>query len=408
VIDTAAWDATMAGNVIYYTPTVAGGIRLFHDGVDRPFMTPKANEKFFLIAASPTGDRIALTVSTTNGNDGQPCLVSTTSLDVKCLPYESLSRPIFSPDGHALYFGTYDGIVRHELDTGKSVVAVKGVYTESLAISPRGDALVYSTCFSHTQLQDFTTGAPILENDQVLYATESASGLLAWVEMQRGTRVLMVRSADGRIVQLTTAALGNVWAPTFSPDSKNLVFGTDDGLRIASVEDLGMIGKITSNGRDHGAVWTTGNLIAFSRDDENGGSQAFVTTRDGSNTRALVDATRTVYGARGNDLLLGGPDGMLWLDPVTGVERPGPKRPPGKVYSASVSLSGRWVAYQIGEIGQEIWRVDGDGEPEHLRTMQAGENADSLIIRDDGHMLGIIGKYWGDLVRVPPRSGSRF
>ena len=39
---------------------------------------------------------------------------------------------------------------------------------------------------------------------------------------------------------------------------------------------------------------------------------------------------------------------------------------------------------------------------------RSGITIDTAVIRDDGHVLAIVGKYYGDLVRVPARSGSRF
>jgi hypothetical protein len=270
---------------------------------------------------------------------------------------------------------------------------------------------VYSTCFAHTNLQKLSTGEVVIASERVTYATESAHGVMAWVEDQRGVRVLMVRTGDGQDRQITTASNGNADAPAFSPDGRRIVFAASrpaPGLRIADLDNPGVIHQVTSDPRDRAPVWTSNNLIAFTRGDSTENEQAYVITPDGHDLRLLAERTRTVYGNRKHELLVGGNDEMYWLDPATGVERAGPKRPKGQLYAAVASPNGEWVGYQMGPLGGEIWRVHGDGEPELLRTMQGIEYADSLLLRDSGEVLFILGRYYGDLVRVPARPGTRF
>ena len=135
-----------------------------------------------------------------------------------------------------------------------------------------------------------------------------------------------------------------------------------------------------------------------------------VTNLDGAEVQPASSRTRSAYGNRGEEVLLGGPNAMYWLDPRTNTERPGPPRPEGFLNYAATSPTGNWVVYSLGSTGQEIWRVriDPAGELERVATFPAGVTVDTPAIRDDGHVLAIVGKYHGDLVRIPARRGSKF
>lgn len=191
------------------------------------------------------------------------------------------------------------------------------------------------------------------------------------------------------------------------------MFGTSEpnpGLRIVSVDRAGQVHQLTSNARDKNPVWIANGLIAYTCGDNDANEQVFVIPADGGTPKQIGSSTRTVYGSRGDELLVRGADAMYWLDPQTAGERPGPPLPPGFLYDATTSPSGNWVAYRMGTTGQEVWRVRvvPPGEPERVASFPAGETVGSPAIRDDGHVLATVGRWYGDLVRVPARPGSKF
>ena len=415
VLTVFAWDAAVSGDAIYYSPDASSGLRVLRGKDDRGLVEPPADHQYFLIAVSPAGDRLAVTKNHMSGGPSELCLVDVAKATARCLAgTNTFVRPEFGSDGRALYYANDDGIVRRELASGRESVIVKDVYIEGgLAIAPDGKHLVYSACYAHAKIVDLTSGQVVVEQERNSHVAVSPTGALAWLRNVRGTNVLVVRMPDGGEQQLTTPDYGTVGWPSFSPDGKRIVFTTtapNPGLRFVDLDRVGAIQQVTDDSRDKRAVWTPSDVIAFNKSDNHGNELAYLTTPDGAKPRAPSTSTRTVYGRHGDEVLLGGRTAMYWLDVKTGVERPGPAMPEGFLNTASTSPSGNWVVYATGSTGQDLWRVrvDPPGELERLATYAAGVQMDDPTIRDDGHVLATVGKYYGDLVRIPARPGAKF
>ena len=99
---------------------------------------------------------------------------------------------------------------------------------------------------------------------------------------------------------------------------------------------------------------------------------------------------------------------MLWLDPASGAERPGPPEPTA-TSEAAISPSGNWLAYQAGSMKGELWRVSLDpaGKLEHIATLPAGETATRVAITDSGQILVAPQTWSGDLFFVPAAARTK-
>jgi len=407
-----AWDATVMGDALYYSPEANAGIRVLRGTTDREFVPSPRDRAFFLVSGSPRRDRIAVNAQDRNGGITMPCIVEMDGATT-CLPTEITTRPVFSTDGTAVYLGTYDGIFRHDLATGAQVKISPASASGGIAVAPDGSALVYSNCESHEQLVELATGKVLVDN-YPQDATMSSNGTLAWIQPSRSHYVLMVRTPDGRETQLTTTKLGNISLPKFSPDGQRIVFATGEptpGLRLVEPAKAGQIVQLTSDALHKNPQLLADGRVAYTVSDPEGNDQAYIMSSDGSAQRRISAATRTVFGTDGKELLVAGIDAMYWLDPDTGAERSGPPRPPeAMLHKAALSPAATWIVFQSGTTGQRLYRarVAPPGPLELVHDYPAADLVKSPGIRDDGTLYASIGRWYGDLVKVPAKRGAKF
>ena len=415
-----AWDAVTLGTTLAYSPDEPGGIRRLVDHRDLAFLDPPAAHSYMLLTASPEGERLAMTETSANDGPTHPCVVDVATSAITCLPTRSSDgRLAFGADGQALYFAAADGLRRRDLRSGAETTFLPEIWSEGgIAVAPDGSALVYSMCRGINSVVEIgaTPPKPLVPGPDATQVTISPTGMIAWVRDVRGIQTLVARTPDGRELQLTDVAFGSVRAPVFSPDGTRIVFGASEpnpGIHTLRVSNPGAPHQVTSDGGDQTPVWTTGGMIGFTRADAVN-NHAFAISSDGGTPRQLSTSSRSVYGGRGNDLLVdtGEPEAtsLRWLDVATGVERPGPKRPEGYVKAMATSPDGGWIAFAMGFNGQDLWqtRFDAAGEPERVYTYSPGITATAVAITNDGRMLVTQQTWAGDLTLVPARPGERF
>jgi Tol biopolymer transport system component len=405
-----AWDAVTIGDGIAYSPDEPSGIRRVVEHRDLSFLDPPATHGYMLVSASPAGDKLAVTETTTNDGPTHPCIVDMTTKTIQCLPTRSSDgRVAFSADGSALYFAASDGLRRRHLATGAETTFLPDVWSEGgIAVATDGSALVYSTCRGLTSVVDVgvTPHATIVEGPDSAQAVISVTGMTAWI----------ARMVDGREMQLTDVAFGSVRAPAFSPDGTKIVFAAsvpNPGIHTLRVSNPGAPHQLTSNGGDATPVWTASGMIGFTRGDATT-NHAFVISADGGTEKQLTPSSRTVYGGHGNELLVdtGEADAgsLRWLDVTTGAERAGPQRPIGYIKAMSTSPDGAWIAVAIGFNGQDLWRIAAEpaGTPEHVFAYSSGITTAAIGVTNAGHVL-VTQQIWaGDLFAISARSGERF
>jgi len=414
-----AWDAVAAGGGIVYSPDEPAGIRQVIDSRDVSVLEPPEGVGYVLLAASPTGDRIATTRSSANGGPVQPCTIDLATRAITCSPTRSSAgRPAFGADGRALYFAAEGGLRRRDLVTGDEVVFLPGVWSDGgVAVAPDGRALVYSQCRGNYSIVDVTTtpAKVWIEGPDASEIAVTATGQIAWVRDIKGIQILEARTAEGREVQLTDVAFGSISSPVWSPDGRQIVFGgsgPNPGLYTLRLSNPGAPHRLTGDPRDSAPTWTPGGVIAFTRA-LGATSHAFAIGRDGR-VRQLSTSTRWVYGNRGEELLVdtgeAEVDSLRWLDVATGAERPGPVRPDGLVKAAAVSPDGAWLGLLIGFNGQDVWRVrvDPPGPPEKVFSFRPGMTGSAITITNEGHALVTQAVWAGGLFVIPAREGTRF
>lgn len=418
-IEKYAWDAVTLGATLAYSPDEPSGIRRIVDHKDLPYLDPPPAHSYMLLTASPSADRLAVTETTSNDGPTHPCIVDVATSVITCLPTQSTDgRLAFGADGHSLYFAATDGLHRHDLDTGAETTFLPEVWAEGgVAVAPDGSTLVYSTCRGVTSVVDVSVTPPkVIVDGDATQAVTSSTGVVAWVKDVGGIQTLVARTPDGRELQLTDPAFGSVRAPAFSPDGTRIAFGTsapNPGIHTLRISTPGAPHEVTNNAADQTPVWTTSGAIGFYRGDATT-NHAFVATNDGSAARQLVPGTRTVYGGRGNELLVdtGEPEtsSLRWLDVTTGAERAGPIRPAGYIKAMTTSPDGAWIAVAIGFNGQELWRVptESAGPPEHVYTYRPGITVTAVSITNLGHVLATQQVWAGDLFAIPALPGERF
>ncbi len=410
------WDATIANGTLYYSPQGSEGIWVKRGSIESAFAVPPKGQGYLHLGSSPTGDLLSVSNKWING-PRRACVIDVATTATRCLELDTVMRPAFSADGTAVYVPTSHGIVRHDLATGDET-PITSEYTEGgIAIAPDGSALVYSTCKANVAIRDLATGKVLVADDAAGGLAVSKTGLFAWVRTKAESSVLVMLTLDGRQIELTRADQGNAGRPRFSPDGRYLVFGLSKqrpehlpaGIFVVDLQRAGGLRRVTKGDDDLEPIFTQDNIIAFTRGTADGDDHVWTVRLDGTDLKQISESTRTAYGSRGTQILVGGVDNMLWYEPATGQETPGPPRPEGEIAYASSSPSGNWVVYSMGSEGEDVWRVATNGGAlEHVRRFTADQYVLQPAIDDQGRIVLPMGPYAGDLVKIPARDGFAF
>nr|MBA2540253.1 serine/threonine-protein kinase [Deltaproteobacteria bacterium] len=408
------WDAVTVGDRLFYSPNDNKGIWVVKGEEQKPFATPIPGFTYFGLTASSSGDQLGVTRLETNGGaSGAPCTIDVATGALRCIEdLRSPTRPTFGRDSTVLYIAAIDGIYRRDLTTNHTTKLTDDYAEGGLAVAPDGSALIFSLCRTHTKIIDASTLETLVDDPDGHQPSAASTGALAWVRTIGKTQVLMLRLPSGRVTQLTSVEQGSVAYPRFSADGKYLVFALAlprAGLHMIEIDKPGSIRQITKNPSDYYPHWAADNQIAFIQTDEGGSDTLFTVKIDGNDRRELAAASRTLYGTKGNELLVGGVKGVFWLDPATGKERPGPP-PDGEPEAGNTSPSGNWVVYQMGSDGHAIYRTrtDGSAPLELVRRFDSSYFVNKPSITDDGQVILSAGPMYGDLVKIPAKPDAWF
>ena len=419
VLERLAWDAVVAGDALYYAPDTPHGIRRRSlDGRNEiELVKPPEGYRFILLSASPTGKRIASIGSNADDGPVTPCVIEIKTRALTCSNTQATpTRPAFGADGRTLYFAVDDQIRAFDIASKQETVIYSGDFPEGgLAISRDGRSLVYSTCYTNGALIDATTRAVIVDDNNATQPTIAKTGAIAWVSIAYRSRILVVRTPDGRQTQLTNVENASIHTPSFKPDGTAIAYTAsipNAGIFVTRVATAGAVTQLTDNKFDSNPFWTGDGRIAFTRSDPNGSNNVFVISADGGTPKRVGSPSRTVFGARGNDLLLYSPasGALYWLDLTTNEERPGPERPEGELNFMSISPSGTWIVYQLGANGQSLFRarLDVARSIEKVQEFSAGQTVGYPAIDDGGRVLATPSTWSGDLFVLHSKPGYRF
>jgi hypothetical protein len=412
-----AWDAAVVGGSLIFSPDSLSDLRALTGTREVEVAQAPPDHDFYLFAASPKGDRL---VANEESEDDGICIIDIASHTSHCLETRSsAARPAFGADGSAVYFNGPDGIRRADVATSAEDLIVPGLWTEGgLAVTPDGSQLLYSACSGRSTVVDLETGETLIPDPTAQYPVVGAHGELGWTHEVAGIAVLTVRRA-GRELDVSRPTQGSVLGPTFSPDGKYVAFvgsGKHPGIFIADLSADAFITQLTKDPKDTALAWIGSDHLAFSRTVDTQ-AHAYVMDVAGSAVRQLTASTRYVYGARGKQVLVGTSDRLFWLDPATGVETPGPAVPPDNILWISISPNGKWLLYQMGALGRDLYRAKLDAPtaaaraPVLIKHFDASYTTNSSSIgsiTDEGHPIVAPSKWTGDLFAIPAKPGWHF
>jgi Tol biopolymer transport system component len=339
--------------------------------------------------------------------------------------------PVWSPDSTALASVKGSTLRVASIGASRSRLAARGVARRSL-LWLRGDRLVFASMSRAQGVVETTLegGSPqVFLRGPASFTWERPAGWFSALEWSPdGHRLAVVRefgrrsrlevtTRDGR--RLRTLARGAMGSPSWSPDSRSLVFETGSGLRTVDA-DGGTIHALT-RAHDEAPAWSpNGQQIAFLRPDRSSSGYAlYVFDRDGRHVRPLAhdvtsypdwspDGRRLVFSA-GFDLE---PTAIATIRPDGQGRRRLASAPPaeetGDVLRAPVlwSPDGRWILYydekylcgsKCSEISLLLIRPNGKGR--HVLDVDIGA---ALWSPDGKQLLGFDGV--GRLIAVDLRS----
>ena len=391
----------------YYIPHGGTSLRRVRDKVDEAVLdVGSAGEPVALVAAR---DGQHLLISGRIGDAGTLCVVDVTAPSVECPPTQDAlgARPDTGKDG-ALYYASRAGIRRRTTAGDDVMIALGAAATGGLAVSPSGDALVWSDCAPRHVLRDASVkpAAELTVADNIAEPVAGPGGRIAWV--QHGGE-LVVRSPDASTVALTAADGGPVSTPAFDAEGTKLAFargGADPGIWLLDLADPSSARRLTNDLSDTRPLFLPDGSLVFTRDVEGVPHVHRVREGDVAVPAMTEGGRRTVDVDRGTGkVLLRSADGryFTWWDPATGLETPGPATfAPNSNETQGLVLSpdGGWMLYRSGPGGAELWRTP-RSLPQPVAVPLPPETAvAAATITDDGHVLVVTSARRGELWRL--------
>ncbi len=409
--------AACARDVCYYAPTNGRSLRRIRGARDESFVTLPPGRTLDTLVASADGAMLAMVLLV---DDTSPslCMVDLADPRVRCLNARATTaRPAFSTIGRRIYFEDH-GVSRIDLDSDLVTSIIPGVVAGGgIAVSPSGDALVYSDCKGRSILVDVVDDPtrPLVDEPSAIEPAFGPDGVLAYVRVD-GARQQIMLLAPGHPSRELVAGDGVHYSDlALSADGERLAYVMGDpkrpGIYLATVRTVALPNRLTTDATDATPVFV-GDQIVFTRRDPDGLPHLMRVGLDGSDVTRVAGRARITLAAApdGSRVLVTSParDFLYWWNPVTGREKPGPKLPRGGA-PADVDLSpdGNWLMVIAGPSGQSIWRrrLEGRGRLEQVAHLRVDQSAMEGAIDDRGHPLVGANLWLGDLWRVAAPAG---
>ncbi len=255
------------------------------------------------------------------------------------------------------------------------------------------DGFLFTIPFDIDRLETTGGSVPMVEgvmgarNSGSLYASVSASGLLAYVEGSSAApnQVLNWRYLDGRVEQLEGIPRTRFAVPRISPDGNRIALSVANGSSFDIwVFDIARQSatRLTFEGNSEYPVWTPDGKSVVYNSTRDGDSKAYIKSADGAGSERLVGALASAVvediSPDGRYLAMsdatGGKEDIL-IAPLDDADAGGVPfaNEPGSELMARFSPDGRWVAYTAEESGRsEIfvrpfpgpggrWQISRDG-----------------------------------------------
>ena len=409
LVETSAHDAAALRDRVVYIAFQETEVRLLEGRHDTSFAKAEVGLKYQLLAVSSNADWIAVTAEASARR--RLCVIEVATRNTTCFEGDiSDARPAFGADARNLYYATPQGIRRRELATTHDELLLPNVDAKGgIAVAADGSGLVYSECGAQSRIVNVAhLETPLIDDPTAGAPAVGVDGMLAWTRAAGTGRIVVVRAGDQEIA-LTRPELGLVNELAISPDGAQVAFvvkGDQPGIYVVRVTtDMAPI-RVTDSPANARPTWIDAATLAFVETADDGTPSVYVAPADGGTVRRVA-LSRNLWGARGGKLLVTSPTRTTWLDPATGAERPGPPEP-AATHNAALSPRGKWLAFQAGNLGQDIWRMslDPPGKLERVAAVPAGQTVSRVAITDSGQIL-IAPKTWsGDLFYIPAAAGT--
>jgi hypothetical protein len=413
-----AADAVATGTEIIYLDNVQHRLVRRNGSDEWVFAAFGGDELLQSLAISHHRDRIATVIHGENSGR-RLCVYDVATQKPRCFPSEAYtSRVAFGGDDRFVYYDAWDGIHIIDIRTASGYLLVPDVDAGGgLAVPVDGSALVYSSCKPRPRVYDRSTvPAALLLDDPAAQEVSVAADTVAWTRSIQDVHCLVVRGADGRERQLTGPSYGGVWSPALSPNGRWLAFratGRHAGTHVVDLKANARFIAISDDVHDTPPRWLGDGELLFGRVDADEGTAIawHVATPDGSSQRVLeLGAILPAGGWPGHVLAVAGAH-LIWVDEVSGAQRPGP--PTAKAVAVSrvtTSPDGRWLMYAAAGEGTQTYRqrLDPLGEAEPIAPVTGGATVSAAAITDAGHVIMTVETWTGDLHVIRARPGSRF
>jgi hypothetical protein len=411
-----------AGGAMYFVQEDGRAIRrrAFDGSTDEIVYEAPPSKMFHCLALSPDATWLA---TCEGGSEGQPsmplCLArlgeGSRTLDCTRAGWTTSERPTFSPDGSAVYYVRGDSVVRLHLASLATASVRVSPEPTTLAPSPDGSSLVFSSCH-------VVYDAVRIEPGGIVHLPAAASevglinigphGELAFPVRREGQAALGITDPTGADLRVITGPDHFVTESAFSPDGTRIVFhdATPDtgGLFVAEIAGARAPIRVTTEPADSAPAWVDAERVVYLHPEPGVPyGRARIVSAAGGEPRELPKLPGIVLGAipSRSALLLGirGPAGDRFAEAtldgkVTELTLRGLPRGMHWEVSTAASPSGRWVAWYAGGAA---WKADLEGRVASRVDFAwpAGE-ADSIVPDDSGRITASFKRSEGQLYRV--------